>query len=144
MPKATVSQETVRKELKTLTGGFVELKKLPFGLLLERRDNASKMSMSGRGANDGKVDIALMQRWSRQFEFQHCIVNHNLEDDQGKKLDFNNDMSIYALDPKIGQEIEKYLDDLNAEDTEEDKRDFSLPSGESSQAATQTASTPPK
>jgi hypothetical protein len=132
MPKATVSQETVRKELKSLTGGFVELRKLPFGLLLERRDNASKMSMSGRGGEDSKVDIALMQRWSRQFEFQHCIVDHNLEDENGNKLDFNNDMSIYALDPKIGQEIERYLDELNGEEEESDKKAFHGPSSVSS------------
>ena len=78
MPKATVSQETVRKDLKSCEGGFVVLKKLPFGLLLERRDNASKLSMHG---GDDKVDIALMQRWSRQFEFGHCIIDHNLEDE---------------------------------------------------------------
>lgn len=139
MPKATVSQETVKKELKSCEGGFVTLKKLPFGLLLERRDNASKLSMHG---GDDKVDIALMQRWSRQFEFGHCIIDHNLEDDNGAKLDFNNEMSIYALDPKIGQEIERYLDELNQEDTPEDQANFtSAANGLSKDTATSKDST---
>lgn len=141
MPKATVSTETTKKELKSLQGGFVELRRLPFGLLLERRDNASKMSMSSRqGQSDQKVDIALMQRWSRQFEFQHCIVDHNLEDDNGNKLNFDNAMSIDALDPRIGQEIEEYIDELNGEESEEDKQAFPSPSSESSRKATQTGS----
>lgn len=138
MPKATVSQETLKKDLKSCEGGFVTLKQLPFGLLLERRDNASKLSMHGK---DDKVDIALMQRWSRQFEFVHCITDHNLEDDNGVKLDFNNEMSIYALDPKIGQEIEKYLDELNGEDTAEEQANFpSRVSGSSKEKATSTDS----
>lgn len=140
MPKATVSQETVRKELKSCPGGFVMLKKLPFGLLLERRDKASKLSMHN---NNDTVDIALMQRWSRQFEFGHCIIDHNLEDENGSKLDFNNEMSIYALDPKIGQEIERYLDELNQEDTPEDQANFpSRANGSSKVKETSTDSTP--
>jgi hypothetical protein len=138
MPKATVSTETVKKELKSLQGGFVELRRLPFGLLLERRDNASKMSMSSRqGQNDQKVDISLMQRWSRQFEFEHCIVDHNLEDDQGIKLNFQNHLTVDALDPRIGQEIEGYIDELNGEELEEDKANFAKPSSASSPKATQ-------
>lgn len=132
MPKATVSQDTVRKELKSLPGGYVELRKLPFGLLLERRDNASKMSMSGGAGSDNKVDIALMQRWSRQFEFANCITDHNLEDDNGTKLNFNNELSLHMLDPKIGQEIEKYLDELNGEEDEKEKKAFPGPSSVSS------------
>lgn len=139
MPKATVSQETVKKDLKTCEGGFVTLKQLPFGRLLERRDNASKLSMEGKS---DKVDIAMMQRWSRQFEFMHCIVDHNLEDDNGVKLDFNNEMSIYALDPRIGQEIEKYLDEMNGEDTPEEQANFpSRVSDSSKEKGTSEAST---
>ena len=141
MPKATVSQDTVRKDLKTLPGGYVELRKLPFGLLLERRDNASKMSMSGRGGNDNKVDISLMQQWSRTFEFANCIVDHNLEDEGGQKLNFNNELSVHMLDPKIGQEIETYLDELNGEEDEDEKKDFRTPSSASSPKETQADKT---
>ena len=138
MPKATVSQDTVKKELKSLPEGFVTLRPLPFGLLLQRRDNASNLSMKGGTDN---VDINLMQRWSRQFEFQHCIVDHNLEDENGSKLDFGNDMTFDALDPKIGQEIEKYIDELNGEESPEERATFGSPPNASSKGKAPADST---
>jgi hypothetical protein len=122
MPRATVSTEATRHDLKSCPGGFVLLKPLPFGKMLERREMASKMSMqqdSGKRQKDQKIDFSLMQRMARQFEFTHCIEDHNLEDEQGIKLNFGNRLALDALDPKIGAEIESLIDEMNQEEDED-------------------------
>ena len=124
MPKATVSNETVRKELQTCPGGWVELRQLPFGQMLVRRDKASRMIQEVR-PNAKKTDVQhvefdILHEWANRYDFKHCIVDHNLEDEDGNKLDFSNGMTLQVLDPKIGAEIEKYIDELNQEEFDEE------------------------
>jgi hypothetical protein len=124
MPRATVNQETVRKELKSCPDGYVELRALSFDQLLERRDKAMKMYSSG-DQKDSRVIFESAMQWSRYFEFKNCIVDHNLEADNGEKLNFENPMTLKILDPKIGSEIERYIDEMNQEEGEESYEDFS-------------------
>jgi hypothetical protein len=133
MPDATVSTESERRDLESLPGAYVELKPLPYGGVLTRRESAMKMSMeqqaTGRSRKQrrdesSKIDVELLQRWARAYEFKHCIVDHNLEDKNGQKLDFSNAMTLEVLSPKIGIEIERMLDDINGEETEEELEDF--------------------
>jgi hypothetical protein len=135
MPVATVSTEIVHKELASCEGAFVDLRALPYGKLLHRRDRASMLSMeqqvqTGRrrrqASNEDekqKLNIETLQTWARQYEFIECIVDHNLEAPDGRKLDFKNKMDFNNLNPKIGSEIEGYIDELNQEE-EEDEDDF--------------------
>lgn len=149
MPDATISTETERFELESLSGGFVELKPLPYGGVLTRRESAMKMSMEqtgnraarrGRGhakdadSNSGKIDVELLQRWARAYEFRHCIVDHNLTDKNDKKLDFSNAMTLDILNPKVGTEIERLLDEINGEESEEDLENFISSATNSSEA----------
>jgi hypothetical protein len=132
MPDATVKTDAERRELKSLPGGYVDLKPLPYGGVLTRRESAMKMSMEQQdrrsrkagGDEASKIDVELLQRWARAYEFKHCIVDHNLEDRGGKKLDFGNAMTLDVLDPRIGTEIERMLDEINGEETEEDLEAF--------------------
>jgi len=41
MPKATISLDAQKHDLKSLKGGFVSLRPLPYGKILERRDGAN-------------------------------------------------------------------------------------------------------
>ena len=126
MPKATVSQELHHHDLKTCPGGFVKLKQLSFDQMLERRDKAMRMSMDqevGKNKQTSRFELESAMQWTRFFEFSICIVEHNLEDDNGVSLNFNNPMTLKILDPKIGSEIERYIEDLNQED-EESLEDF--------------------
>lgn len=121
MPKATISTETFRKELKSCPGGFVELRQLSWAEMMKRRDIASRMyadvKTSGNTVQETirqymeVVNVAIME-----FEFKNCIVDHNLEDDNGNLLDFSNPMSLSILNPKIGSEIDRYIEELNQED----------------------------
>lgn len=151
MPVGTVSQTTERKELKSLPpvageeGGYVSLKRLSYGQILLRRDMSSKMIMEQRARRRGqkadddevqKVEMELMQEVTRIYEFANCIVDHNITDPNGAKLDFSKAMHVKALDPKVGQEIEQYMDELNRELTEEEDEDFMQQFTSSSESVT--------
>ena len=60
-----------------------------------------------------KMTIELMNRKATLFDFTHCIVDHNLEDENGNKLNLHNSADIDRLDPRVGEEIEQVLDKMN-------------------------------
>lgn len=112
MPKATVSNDTERVDLRSCPEGYVVLRRLTYGQLLERREMAADMQITGdqRGAQ-GSIKQA--QRAVAEFEFKHCIVDHNLENDAGQLLNFSQPGTIQMLDPRIGEEIGQAIDQLN-------------------------------
>ncbi len=132
MPVGTIDPNKYeRYDLKTLPGAFIELRPLPFGLKLERRDKATKMSMeaaAGRGrgsdAPPQKFELETLSKWSRAYDFKHCIGDHNITDVNDVKLDFGNPMTLQLLDPRLGSELETLIDSLNEDETEESMEDF--------------------
>lgn len=143
MPKATVSQDLHHHDLKSLEGAFVALKQLSFDQMLERRDKAMRMTMeseTGKGRQpSSKIEMESAMQWTRFFEFSNCIVEHNLEDDNGQPLNFNNPMTLRILDPKVGAEIEQLIETLNQED-EESLEDFTKRLSSSSKESPSTQS----
>lgn len=136
MPVGTRKTETVRRELKSAPpDGFVMLRQLSYDEMLERRDGGIKILMEqspGRNV-DSKTSMQIANRWSNQFTFPRCITEHNITDENNVPLDFRNiEMVFKMLDPKIGAEIERYIDELNQEDESED---FTPASNSSLQAA---------
>lgn len=130
MPVAVVSQEEQRFDLESAPpDGFVVLRALPFGKRLERRDMISKLAVEQddgkrkRNSQPEKAYVETFIKAARVYEFDYCIVDHNLQDANGNKLDFSNSMSLEVLDPKIGEEIEKLIDKIHGDD-EEDLEDF--------------------
>ena len=129
MPVGTVSQEPIRRELKSLPpDGFVLLRQLPYWDVLERRDQGSRAVMESVERKPGdkskkdqqKMVIETLQVWERAYTFKNCIVEHNITDANGVLLDFNRPETLRYLNPKIGVEIEKYIDELNSEDDDEE------------------------
>src|SRR5215813_8592389 len=116
MPRATVNADGTRIDLRTCPGGYVVLRQLSFGQMLKRRDMAAKYMQefgTGRDNNTNRITIDILNEASRKYDFAHCIIDHNLEDDKGNKLDFTNSMSLDILDPRIAAEIETEVDKLN-------------------------------
>ena len=130
MPRATINTaETTRSELTSLPktdedeGGFVELRKLSYGQILERRDMGAKIAIEGLGdtrskEEDLKVTTEMIQKAVTEFEFKQCIVSHNLEDENGTILNFSNPNTVHALDPQVGQEISELIDEMNQWDSD--------------------------
>lgn len=134
MPVGTRKIETVKYDLKTLPGGYVELRQLSYDEMLERRDGATQILMERgiKNADSQQMNVKVLNRWSNQYSFPRCIVEHNITDDQGVLLDFSKPERVFPmLDPKLGAEIESLIDKLNQED--EVDEDFTPAPASSSQ-----------
>ncbi len=131
MPRATTdTTATERFPLKSLPeqngeeAGWVELRKLTYGQILERRDMGAKMAIEGVGnrsssrEEDMKVITEIIQKKVTEFEFKSCVVDHNLDDAAGKHLNFSDPRNVWALDPQVGQEIGRLIDEQNQWDAD--------------------------
>jgi len=134
MPRAVVDVGlTERYDLETLPansieeGGWVELRRMSYGEFLKRRDMISKTSFEGQG-KDTKATMEMAQEIVTRYEFQTCIVDHNLLDANDKPIDFRSTKAFSTLDPRIGEEIASYIDKMNKWDAEEDGNDPLPPS----------------
>lgn len=119
MPKATISKSTEVFDLKSCAGGKITLRRMTYGQKLERVEMATKQvikaEQDGRNRRNAsaEMDIRMMQRIVTEYEFKHCIVDHNLEDDNEQKLNFQNPQTLDVLDPQIGDEISGLIEDMN-------------------------------
>lgn len=134
MPRATVSNEPERFDLKTAPpDGYVVLKRMSWGEWLTRRDMGMKMAMEAGGSRKdrtSKIDIDVVQASVSRYEFQKCIVDHNLTDDQDRPLKLGNQKDFDQLDPRIANEIEQLIKDLH-EFESEDEEEALFPGAES-------------
>lgn len=133
MPDVTIDPSAVEhKELKTAPpDGFVDLRPLPYGMKLERRSKATRMMMRMPSTNakskekvEQAYEVESMDEMTIAFDFAYCIVDHNLTDKNGNPLDFTNKMTLKMLNPKVGSEIEGYINSLNEDEDEESLEDF--------------------
>lgn len=115
MPRAVaVTDDLEVINLKTCPEGYVKLRRLTFGQKLVRQQMTMKMLMSGDSkSKEMSGEMAFVSAQATEYEFAHCIVEHNLEDADGKTLDFKQAKDVRALDPRIGEEIQTELDRLN-------------------------------
>jgi hypothetical protein len=123
MPSAVVSTATEKFDLKTAPpDGFVELKRMSYGQIIERRSMMKMgVDMGRKKTDDIKGELTMANKAVSQFEFRTCIVGHNLTDEEERPLNFANPADLALLDPKIGQEIEKRISEMN--NFEEDEED---------------------
>jgi hypothetical protein len=136
MVLATASTETIHHDLKSLPGGFVEARRLTYGEKIQRRAMVSGLKVKmqdrkrkGQQTDDGmEGEMNLVNEAATLFDFQKCIVDHNLEAEivgptgvvgEGgepattRKLDLSNASDIKKLDPRVGEEIDVWLSELN-------------------------------
>jgi hypothetical protein len=121
MPRATVLVTPERKDLTTLPavdgqeGGWVELRRLSWGEKLQKDAEAMRMKMvtDPNNAKDMQAEISMVSVVVSHLEFSRCIIDHNLEDDKGRKLDLRNKTDIAQLDPRVGQEISDLIGEMN-------------------------------
>lgn len=118
MPRAVVNtEETERHDLKSCPEGFVTLRRMTYGQVVQRRA-LSKLSLLMEGKKNVTGELAMASKEVSLFEFAHCIVDHNLEDATGRRLNLSLEVDFNQLDPRIGQEIEGFISDMNNFDGE--------------------------
>jgi len=119
MPKATVEDiEPKRFDLKTCPpDGYVIIRMMSWGEKLSRQERATTQSMKGtpgtQQKNEIEIAVAMAQRATAEYEFAHLIIEHNLEDKNGVKLQFGRPGELDKLHPKIGDEISGYIGEMN-------------------------------
>lgn len=115
MPRATANiQETERFELKSCPEGFIVARRLTYGEKLERRAMTANMRVEAqKGKKDFAGEMQLVNEKATMYDFQKCIVDHNLEDEDGNKLNLGTLNDVRRLDPRIGEEIDNLLGELN-------------------------------
>ena len=122
MPKATTNvDETTRHDLVSLPEGFIVLRKLTYGQSLQRQSLLTMRMIrdaetKSKGISKGEFNMANAEVTA--FDFSHCIVDHNLEDERGRKLNLGLPNDFQRLDPRIGQEIDSIIQKQNAFDEE--------------------------
>lgn len=126
MPKATVNLDPGEKlDLKTLPGGWVQLQRMPYGAKLDRMRLVGRMSVEMRKQSKGgtRGEMEMMQKAATVFDFQKCVVDHNLfaDDAETIKLNLHSEADIANLDPKIGEEISTLIDELNNFESESEE-----------------------
>lgn len=121
MPKATAPRDSQRHDLKSLPEGFVELKPLTYGQYLHRRDMAMDMTLKNPDVKTTEMALSMANEAVTQYEYENCIVDHNLEDETGRKLNFSIKQDFTNLDPKVGEEISSLIDAMHSwEDRKEE------------------------
>ena len=120
MPRAVVDfNDTSKEDLKSCPGGYVVLRRMSYGHKLQRQAMAVQMDMKGQGKS-AEASVRTETTKVAVFEFGHCIVDHNLEDMEGRKLDFTKSSDVIQLDPRIGEEIDVLIGEMNNfEETDE-------------------------
>lgn len=129
---AQTSDTGERFELKSAPpDGFVVLKPLSYGQKMLRRGFLSKAKMeTGAAGNRAErrerskqsftTELELMNSKVTLFEFANCIIDHNLTDINGEKLDFKNPSHVEMLKGGIGEEIDELINDLNNFEADEE------------------------
>jgi hypothetical protein len=126
MPVAVVVQNSEEFKLKSCEGGIVKIRRMTFGESLVRKDMMASVAMEMQGKSKGnesmKLQMDLLQEKTTLWEFKNLIVSHNLTDANEKLLDFSNPAHVKALEGRIGDEIQQYINELNSfEENEEVK-----------------------
>lgn len=115
MPFAGAGDNTVRRELNSVGGGYVVLRRLTYGQKLDRQ-NMTKLAIDMNSkTKDFKGELAMASREATLTDFRNCVVEHNLYKDaeETSLFNFGNSADVQQLDPRIGEEISKYIDELN-------------------------------
>lgn len=126
MPRAVVDTIPQRCDLKSCPGGYVELRRMPYGDWLHRNDIAMLMEVDmedqrQRGKQQNRTaEMKLQNQAVTTYEFTRCIVDHNLTDENDKPLNFTQRRTFDILDPRIGNEIGDLIDELHKPFTEEE------------------------
>lgn len=126
MPVAVVTNTvSEKKELTSCEGAFVIVRRMTYGEKLHRSNIATQFIMdakSGGSDKDFRGEMKMQTEEVAYWDFANLVVDHNLEDANGNKLNFKNKVDIQKLDPVIGEEVGEIIDDFNSpESTDEVK-----------------------
>jgi hypothetical protein len=114
IPRATVSLVPQTFDFKTCPGGWVKLRRMSYGELMNSQDLAYQVQMKqNEDTNDPEASLTLSRMVVEEFQIRTCVLDHNLEDDRGRKLNFASPQDVHSLDANIGQELSGMVADIH-------------------------------
>jgi hypothetical protein len=120
MPVAVVTEEQHREELKSLPGAYVVIRVMTYGEKLQRSSMSGAIKMLKDTKSDYVGEIAMETSRIALWDFAHLIAEHNLEDADGRTLNFKVEQDVRKLSSRIGDEVGALIDKHNSfEDIEE-------------------------
>lgn len=118
-----VTRKTEKFDLKTVDGGWVEIRRMTHGEKQKRRSFNSKMKVNAKSRRDIESEIETFNAQAENFDLQSCVVDHNLTymaDEVEQQLDFRNSVHVAMIDGIVVEEIATLIDKVNNfEDDEE-------------------------
>jgi len=125
MPIAVVTNDISDKLPVTSAppDGYVIVRRMNYGEKLLRSNMAAKFMMSGSSKDkDFQGELDMQTEEVAYWDFANLVVEHNMQDKDGKQLNFANKHDVKKLDGVIGDEIGNLIDGWNEpEKTEEVK-----------------------
>lgn len=115
MPVAVIMEPSVRRNLKSLPEGFVVVKRMTYGQNLYRRSIGAKMLLMDEKKHQDRAvgEVKTMEEAVALWEFANLIEDHNLTDQEGRKLNFSDPNDVKVIAGKIGEEIDNIINELN-------------------------------
>lgn len=121
MPRATVSLAPQRFELKTLPAqaeeesGWVQMRRMSYGELLQSQDMAYQVQVQTNtdSGDEPEMGVKVTRSAISAFQLKTCVLDHNLEDDNGRKLNFGSTEDVESLDAAVGQELSDLIDKMH-------------------------------
>jgi hypothetical protein len=104
----------VEYTLQTCPGGFVKLRRMSYGELLTSQDMAYQVSVKeSKDGGDPEAGVNVTQAKIFEYQFRTCILDHNLDDEHGRRLRFESPEAVHSLDSNIGQEINAQIEKMH-------------------------------
>lgn len=110
MPRATVAKKTYSFDLTTVSGGTIEVRRMTYGEKLLRQDEL----MEFEADKEGNMKLNMAARKAALWDIANLVVSHNLTDESDRPLNFKNMADVVQLDALVGEEIGKFIDEVNS------------------------------
>jgi hypothetical protein len=120
MPVAVVKAETERFDLKSLPEGYIVVRVMTYGEKIQRTGMTGAMKLLKDNKSDYVGELSMATENITLWDFANLITEHNLQDTDGRTLNFKDPRDVRNLGPKIGEEIGTYIDQLNNFEADED------------------------
>ena len=123
MPIAIQDTTSIRHDLDSLKGAWVETRKMNHGERTYRGQISTEYTVQGflGGGKDTETQVKIIADALTLFDFKTCVVKHNLERAAGKLLNLSNPKDINELSGIVGAEIAAIINRENQfTETEQD------------------------
>lgn len=114
VPVAVAVDELHREELKSLEGAYVVIREMTYGERLSRSGLMGAMKVLKDNKSDYAGELSMQTEKMTLWDFGHLIVEHNLEDADGRTLNFKNEADIKKLGARVGDEVGTLIDKWNS------------------------------